>query len=73
MSRFGILPDNGINCSPLWQQALDAIQSECAPGDAIVLRFSPGQYNFHEEGATTREYYISNHDQTNPKKVGLGP
>ncbi len=71
MSRFGILPDNGINCSPLWQQALDAIQSECAPGDAIVLRFSPGQYNFHEEGATTREYYISNHDQTNPKKVGL--
>lgn len=71
MARFGILPDKGINCSPLWQQALDAIWSECAPNDAIVLRFLPGRYDFHEEGAATREYYISNHDQTNPKKVGL--
>lgn len=71
MARFGILPDKGINCSPLWQQALGAIRSECAPNDAIVLRFLPGRYDFHEEGAATREYYISNHDQTNPKKVGI--
>ena len=27
--------------------------------------------NFMKKGAAVREYYISNHDQTNPKKVGI--
>lgn len=71
MSRFGLKANSGINCSPLLQKALTVIQSECSEKDAIVLRFSPGRYDFHEDGAATREYYISNHDQVNPKKVGI--
>ena len=30
-----------------------------------------GVYHFYPNDAVEREYYISNHDQTNPKKVGL--
>lgn len=71
MSQFGIIADNGINCSPLLQKALAAIRAESSSDDVIILRFSPGRYDFHEEGAAVREYYISNHDQTNPKKVGM--
>ena len=71
MSQFGIVANKGINCSPLLQKALCTIRTECSSDDVIILRFSPGRYDFHEEGATIREYYISNHDQTNPKKVGI--
>lgn len=71
MSRFGLTANNGTNCSPLLQKALSVIQSECSGKDAIILRFTPGRYDFHEEGAASREYYISNHDQANPKKVGM--
>ncbi|WP_251621772.1 alpha-1,3-galactosidase-related protein [Odoribacter lunatus] len=71
MTRFGILPDTDINCSPLLAQALSAIREENPDTHAITLRFAPGRYNFHETGATEREYYISNHDQPNPKKVGI--
>lgn len=71
MSQFGITANSNINCSPLLQNALSAIQAEASSQDAIVLRFSPGRYDFYEDGAAVREYYISNHDQTNPKKVGI--
>ena len=40
-------------------------------GKKWILRFPAGHYNFHEAGSTVREYYISNHDQDNPKKVGI--
>ena len=35
------------------------------------LLFESGRYDFHPEGAAVREYYISNHDQDNPKTVGF--
>lgn len=38
---------------------------------AITITFPKGRYDFYEDGAFEREYYISNHDQTNPKKVGF--
>lgn len=71
MSRFGIIADNGTNCSPLLQKALSSIRAESSSNDVIILRFTPGRYDFYEEGAAVRELYISNHDQTNPKKVGI--
>ena len=37
----------------------------------LFFVFSEGRYDFHEKGAAVREYYISNHDQDNPKKVGI--
>lgn len=71
MRQFGLKAGSKKNASPIVMKALNRIKAECNGNDSIVLRFEPGQYNFHEKGAAVREYYISNHDQTNPKKVGI--
>lgn len=71
VSDYGLRPDSKKNASPVVQKVIARIQAECKDGEAVILRFEEGRYNFHEKGCAEREYYISNHDQTNPKKVGL--
>lgn len=71
MSVFGLKPNTNKNASPFLQKALQKIKAEYKEGDSIVIRFAEGYYNFYEKGAAIREYYISNHDQDNPKKVGI--
>lgn len=71
ISAFGLKADSKKNASPVLQKALAKIKAECKEGEEVVLRFGEGRYYFHEKGAAVREYYISNHDQDNPKKVGL--
>lgn len=71
VSDYGLRPDSKKNASPVVQKVIAHIQAECKDGEAVILRFEEGRYNFHEKGCAEREYYISNHDQTNPKKVGL--
>ena len=71
VSDYGLRPDSKKNASPVVQKVIARIQAECKDGEAVILRFEEGLYNFHEKGCAEREYYISNHDQTNPKKVGL--
>lgn len=71
ISRFGLKANSKQNASPVLQKALAKIKSECNEADSIVLRFPTGSYQFHEKGSAQREYYISNHDQTQPKKVGI--
>lgn len=71
VSDYGLRPDSKKNASPVVQKVIACIQAECKDGEAVILRFEEGRYNFHEKGCAEREYYISNHDQTNPKKVGL--
>ncbi len=39
--------------------------------DKIIIRFETGRYDFYPADAQIREYYISNHDQDQPKKVGI--
>lgn len=68
---FGLRPGTGANLSPLMRKAIETLRSEAGEKDEVVLRFRPGRYDFHPEGAAERTYYISNHDQTNPKCVGL--
>lgn len=71
LSQFGLKANSKKNASPVVQKALAKIKSEYKEGDHVVLRFPKGRYHFHESGAAVREYYISNHDQDNPKKVGI--
>lgn len=71
ISTFGLKPNTHKNASPVLQKALSKIKAECKDGEAVILRFPEGRYDFHEKGAAVREYYISNHDQDNPKKVGI--
>lgn len=71
LSDYGLRPNSKKNASPIVQKVIARIQAECTNGEPVILRFAEGRYHFHEKGSTVREYYISNHDQDNPKKVGL--
>lgn len=71
LSKMGLKADSKKNASPVLQRIVNRIKAECTPEDSIILRFAKGKYFFHEAGAAVRTYYISNHDQTNPKKVGI--
>lgn len=70
MADYGIRPGRKENMAPKLRKALDRIKARY--GDSgVTLRFLPGRYNLHEKGSYTREYYISNHDQDNPKHVAI--
>jgi len=71
LADYGLIPDNGENASPLMSKALDAIREKSPKGKRIFITLPPGRYDFYPEGSAVREYYISNHDQTNPKYVGI--
>ena len=71
ISAFGLKANSSKNASPVLQKALAKIKAEYKEGEKVILRFPEGRYEFHEKGAAVREYYISNHDQTNPKKAGI--
>ena len=70
MTAYGIRPDRKENIAPKLRKALTDIKSRYG-NSGVTLRFLPGRYNIHESGSFTREYYISNHDQDNPKHVAF--
>jgi len=70
LEKYGVRPNTGVNSTPLLTAALQKIKAE-AEGQTIVLLLKKGRYDFHPAGALQREYYISNHDQDNPKTVGI--
>lgn len=70
-AAFGLKPNSSKNASPILQKLLLKVKAECKQGDSIIIRFGEGRYDFHEKGSTQRQYYISNHDQTQPKQVGI--
>lgn len=71
LSRYGLLPDNPQNSSPLMAKALQEIAPLSAKSDSVLIILPKGRYDFYPEGSSEREYFISNHDQDNPKSVGL--
>ena len=70
LSGYGLKPDTGENASPLIAKALQEIAAE-VNFDTVRILLPKGRYDFYPEGASKREYFISNHDQDNPKLVGL--
>lgn len=71
LAQYGIRPDTEANCAPAFAEALAKIAASRTEGDTITLLLEPGRYNFYPEGAAQRTYFISNHDQDNPKLVGI--
>lgn len=71
MKDYGLKANSSKNASVVFQKVLKKIRAEYQAGDSVIIRFQKGTYNFYEKGAAEREYYISNHDQDNPKKVGM--
>ncbi|MGQ7869647.1 alpha-1,3-galactosidase-related protein [Sunxiuqinia sp. sy24] len=67
---FGAQPDSKENASAAAVKLIEHLQAR-KDTSLLTVTFPKGRYDFYEDGAFTREYYISNHDQDNPKKVGF--
>lgn len=67
---FGIIPGTGEDMTDEVATAIETIKAECN-GSPAVLLFEGGDYDFYPDSANVREYYISNHDQDNPKRVAV--
>ena len=70
MEQFGIYP-GAENLSSKLEQALLNIRKQVDEGDKVVLKFDKGRYDFYAADAPKREYYVSNHDQDQPKLIGI--
>lgn len=80
MKTYGIVPaemSQSANQSPdstlclKLQKALADIQSKVTATDKVTLKFMKGRYDFHAKYAPAYTLYISNHDQGQPKSVGV--
>ncbi|MDD4778447.1 MAG: right-handed parallel beta-helix repeat-containing protein [Fermentimonas sp.] len=67
---FGAEPDTRENASVSAQRLIAELQ-ERSGNEHVTVTFPKGTYHFYEDSAFVKEYYISNHDQDNPKKVGF--
>ncbi|MBQ8045183.1 MAG: alpha-1,3-galactosidase B, partial [Bacteroidales bacterium] len=70
LSDYGIYPNTGEDISEKLAKAFDIINEE-REGNPATIIFEAGDYDFYPQTAIEREYYISNHDQDNPKKVAV--
>lgn len=68
--EFGIVPNTGEDMTQEVAQAIETIKAECGGKPAILL-LEAGDYDFYPDSANVREYYVSNHDQDNPKRVAV--
>ncbi|ARS42846.1 alpha-1,3-galactosidase B [Sphingobacteriaceae bacterium GW460-11-11-14-LB5] len=71
LSTYGIIPNNGKNSTSKLSEVLKKIKNETKYNDSVVVKFKKGRYDFYPEGAAIKTYYVSNHDQNNPKTVGI--
>lgn len=68
VSRYGALPNTDTNIAVVLQSILTEIATTKDNNPQII--FQKGTYHFFRSQELTREYYISNHDQDNPKYLG---
>ena len=71
LSKYGVKPNTGENFSLTINKIFKEIVADAGKDSSIVIKFKKGRYDFHSEGALKKEYYISNHDQDNPKTVAI--
>ncbi|MFI3321618.1 MAG: alpha-1,3-galactosidase B [Rikenellaceae bacterium] len=60
--------DSSINATEIVGKIIEEIRKADKPATIV---FEKGQYHFSWAKAAERVYYISNHDQDNPKTVGI--
>lgn len=68
--RFQNISDTKKNASAASAKLFEYLQARTDTAH-LTVTFSSGEYHFFEDSAFVREYYISNHDQMNPKRVGF--
>ncbi len=70
LTDYGLRPE-GKETAWRMERALERIRSKQRAGEKIIIRLAPGRYDFHPAEAPARNYYISNHDQALPKRLGI--
>lgn len=70
ITDYGVKPDTREDIALAFKKLISDLQQRTDTGRVIVV-FPKGTYHFYEDNSIEREYYISNHDQSNPKRVGL--
>ena len=68
---FGIVPGTGEDMTEEFAKAFETIKAECNGEVKAELVVDCGEYDFYPDSALVREYYVSNHDQDNPKRVAI--
>ena len=71
LSKYGLKANKTDNAAPILAGVIKKIVAEHKGSSPIVLRFDKCNYHFYPTATLEREYYISNHDQDNPKQVGI--
>lgn len=69
--KYGLRPDVQDNAAPILARIINRIICDHQDKSPVVLRFTKGIYHFYPVKELEREYYISNHDQINPKNTGI--
>lgn len=71
LASYGMMPNKGENMTPVFSAILRKIKNETSEGTPVLIQLQKGRYDFYPEGAVRKTYFISNHDQDNPKTVGI--
>lgn len=73
MADYGIVPGNRSDqhLASRLDSVLQVLKAQTTPSDRVVLQFAEGRYDFHASDAPAHEIYVSNHDQNQPKYIGL--
>lgn len=65
-----VKPNTKEDASPAAVKLIEQLQARQNTAH-VTVTFPKGRYDFYPDSAFVREYYISNHDQDNPKSVGF--
>ena len=67
MADFGLKPDTRENAVPFVQKAIEA----CRKSNNAILVFPAGRYDFWPQHCIERDYYESNTNDVNPKRLAI--
>lgn len=72
LNTMGVKADSKQNSTVTINRAISkALKNKTSKSGAIELSLAPGRYDFYPDKKYSRELYISNHDQNQPKSIGI--
>ncbi len=71
LDDMGIVPNTGADMTPLFARAIARIKANQKKDVPVSIKMKAGRYNFFPQHAIRKKLFISNHDQDNPKTIGL--
>lgn len=71
LQSLGIRANQATNTAPRLNFIIDSLKKSQALHDSITLLFTPGTYYFEALESPEEELYISNHDQTGKRHIGI--